>query len=106
MLVGCAARGLDLIPDGVGDGEGDAGGGGHWTAASRRRLLLVNGKWGLWLRCARELFDVLMQTRVEEEPEPPDRGCVVRLTSGSAALFAFFPPFFVRRAVLNLAETA
>ena len=55
---------------------------------------------------ARELFDVLMQTRVEEEPEPPDRGCVVRLTSGSAALFAFFPPFFVRRAVLNLAETA
>ena len=70
MLVGCAARGLDLIPDGVGDGEGDAGGGGHWTAASRRRLLLVNGKWGGVVVAASRAravrrFDA---ARVEEEP--------------------------------------
>jgi hypothetical protein len=96
VLVGCAARGLDLRPDGVGDGEGEAGGGGHWTAANRRRLLLVNSKWGLWLRCACELFDVLTQTRLEEEP-----GLGSEADKWVRGPVCHFPTFLARQTVLN-----
>ena len=34
VLVGGVSRGLDLLPHGVGYGEDDAGGDGHWAAVA------------------------------------------------------------------------